>query len=216
MTTIATLRGKIETLRALEAERKFGNVIVPGLPLAPIPDLPPGTTELFSLFARLEGMNFLFKPPRDIRTPEAWRSRLTDDFPLGENLQIGAEIFSRPEHLPGDTEEIEDKAGYGGAPVLMRVADGHVIYIDPEDYIGAYDDPDPSDIEIVTFAPDLATFFDEYVLGEHYPRLVDVVLGAGTADERHRTTGEYLDSWRRLLVASGLARGGERGRDGLA
>jgi hypothetical protein len=205
VTTIVTLRDKIDTLRVLEAERTFGNVIVPGTPLAPIPELPPGTTEVFSLFARLQGSHFLFKPPRDIRTPEAWQARRTDDFPLGENLQVGAEIFSVPEHLPGDTEEMEDKAGYGGAPILMRVADGYVIYIDPEDYIGAYDDPDPSDIPIVTFAPDLATFFDDYVLGENYPRLVEVVLGPGAADERHPRTGEYLDSWRRLLVAAGLS-----------
>ncbi|SNS10905.1 hypothetical protein [Actinoplanes regularis] len=204
MTTIASLRDKLETLRVLEAERGFGNVVVPGAPLAPVDGLPPGTTEVFSLFARLEGVNFLFKPPWDLRTPEAWRSRLTDDFPLGENLQVGAEIVSMPEHLPGDTEEIEDRVGYGGASVMMRVADGHVIYIDPEDYIGAYDDPDPSHTEIVIFAPDLATFFDEYVLGEKYPRLVDVVLGTGTADRRHPRTGEYVDSWRRLLIAAGL------------
>ena len=206
MTTIATLQEKIEALRALEAEREFGNVIVaPGPPLAEIPELPAGTTEVFRQFARLQGSNFLFKPPRQIRSPEAWQARLTDDFPLGENLQVGAEIFSRPEHLPGQTEEIEDKRGYGGAPVLMRIADGHVIYIDPEDYIAAYDDPDPSDILIETFATDLATFFDQYVLGDRYPRLGDVVLGYGSADERHPRTGEYLDSWRRLLAAAGLA-----------
>ena len=205
MTTIATLREKVETLRALEADRRFGNVIVSGRMLAAIPELPAGTTEVFSLFGRLQGSHFLFKPPRDIRTPQAWQARLTDNFPLGENLQVGAELFSRPEHLPGDAEDIEDKAGYGGAPILMRIADGHVIYIDPEDYIGAYDDPNPSDIPIVTFASNLITFFDQYVLGDHYPQLVDTVLGHGAADERHGRTGEHLDTWRRLLVAAGLS-----------
>lgn len=205
MTTLASIGEKIEALRTLEAERGFGNVIAPGTPLAPIPELPVGTTEVFSLFSRLQGAYFLFKPPRSIRSPQAWQSRLTDDFPLGEPLQVGAETFSRPEHLPGQTEEKEDVVGYGGAPIRMSVPDGHVYYIDPDDYVFLFHEPDATDVEIETFAFDLATFFDQYVLGENYPRLVATVIGQGAADRRHRKTGDYVDPWRRLLIAAGLS-----------
>lgn len=201
MTTIAALAEKIEMLRAIEAERRFGNVITPGVRREPIPELPAGTIEVFGLYERLEGSHMLFKPHRYTRSPEAWRARGTDEFPLGENLRVGAELYTMPEYLPGETD---DAAGYGGASVSMWVDGGQIFYIDSENYIGAYDDPDPSDLPVVTFAPDLATFLDRYVLGPEYPRLVDTVIGPGTSQERHPKTGEPFDTWQRLLIAAGL------------
>ncbi|GAA1641837.1 hypothetical protein [Actinoplanes couchii] len=200
-----TLQDKLETLRAVEAEHRFGAVLTPGADLTPIPELPAGTIEVFRLFGRLQGRNFLFKAPRSIRSPEAWAARLTDGFPHGEHLQIGAEIWTQPEHLPGMTEEDEDGSGYGGAQILMSVEDGRVRYIDPDDYIELFSDHDDVDGLIRELAPDLVTFFDRFVLGERYPELVDLVLGEGTADDLHRKTGEYADPWRRLLIAADLA-----------
>ncbi|GAA2542590.1 hypothetical protein GCM10010435_07970 [Winogradskya consettensis] len=205
MTSIATLREKIDLLRAVEAQQRFGTVIGPGAELAPIPALPAGTTEVFSLFGRLEGNYLLFKPPSSIRTPTAWREHTSDNFALGEALVIGAEIFSTPEFRSGENESGEDGMGYGGAPIRMSLADGHVYYIDPENYIFLYKNPDADNVEIEVLAPDLMTFFDRYVLGDQYPRLVEVVIGSQAAEQRHRKTGDHVDSWRRLLIAAGLA-----------
>ncbi|GAA2475528.1 hypothetical protein [Winogradskya humida] len=210
MTTIATLREKLDLLRSVETQRRFGTVIGPGVELAPIPALPAGTTEVFSLSDRLEGNYLLFKPPSSIRTPTAWRERTSDNFALGEALVVGAEIFSNPEFLPGEDESGEDESGedtmgYGGAPIRMSLADGHVYYIDPEDYVFLYKNPDADNVEVEVLAPDLMTFLDRYVLGDQYPRLVEVVLSPEVAEQRHRKTGDYVDSWRRLLIAAGLA-----------
>lgn len=54
--------------------------------------------------------------------------------------------------------------------------------------------------------PDLASFFDEFVLGPRYPDLVTRVLGSAfrdAADRKDRPT----DSWRRLLTTADLLTG---------
>ncbi|HWS32229.1 MAG TPA: hypothetical protein VN408_05735 [Actinoplanes sp.] len=202
---IGSLRAKLDLLRAVEAEHRFGAVLTPGPELAPSTQLPAGTIEVFRLFGRLAGRDFLFKTPRSIRTPQAWADRLHDDFPHGEHLQIGAEIWSRPEHLPGETEEQEDFHSYGGSPVRMRVDDGRIQYIDPDDYIHLFHDHDDADDLIRDLAPDLVTFLDQWVLGARYPDLVTLYLGREVLETRHRRTGEYGDPWRRLLIAASLA-----------
>ncbi|GIM97148.1 hypothetical protein [Paractinoplanes toevensis] len=202
MTTIETLREKIDTLRAVEAERRFGNIIDPGTALEPIGGLPDGTTELFSLFTRLAGSYFYFKTPPQIRTPDAWQEHEPDESPLGDSLEIGYEILSVGGILPDDGPHDDERVG---APIRMSTDDGHVYYLDPEDYIFLYKNPDAGGVDVETFAPDPITFFDQFVLGEQYTRLVEVVLSADAVNRRHRKTGEYSDSWRRLLIAAGLS-----------
>jgi hypothetical protein len=51
--------------------------------------------------------------------------------------------------------------------------------------------------------------FDDYVLGERYPRLHEVVLGMVPVTRRGRR-GRQRDSWMRLLVRSGLVTGYDR------
>ncbi|PZF94781.1 hypothetical protein [Micromonospora deserti] len=193
------IREKLALLRRVEAEHGFGVVIGEPAPLEPIPDLP-GVAETYSLFDRVEGDNFRFAQPAAIRSPAAWAARPVDpDDPMGSPLPIGHEVHSVPPGLRGEIT--------GGAPIYLDVEDLDVYWMEPDDYVFQYEHPD-SDVEFTVIAPGLATFFNEHVFGPGYPELVATVLGPGVRDRRIRTgrhAGEYADSWRRLLVAAGLA-----------
>ncbi|WP_433387900.1 hypothetical protein [Micromonospora sp. KLBMP9576] len=190
---------KLALLRRLEAERGFGVVIGEPVPLEPIPDLP-GVAEVYGLFDRLAGDNFRFGPPEEIRSPAAWAARRVDENdPMGSPLAVGHEVHSIPPRLRGEIG--------AGAPIYLDTEDLDVYWMEPDDYVFQYEHPD-EDVEFTALAPDVATFFDEHVLGPAYPELVAVVLGPGVRDQRLRKgphAGEYADNWRRLLIAADLA-----------
>ncbi|MEU2665232.1 hypothetical protein [Micromonospora sp. NPDC007220] len=193
------IREKLTLLRRLEAEHGFGVVIGEPSPLEPIPDLP-GVAEVYGLFGRLAGDNFRFDPPEEIRSPAAWAARPVDeDDPMGSPLAVGHEVHSIPPRLRGEIG--------AGAPIRLDTEDLDVYWMEPDDYVFQYEHPD-EDVEFTVLAPDVATFFDEHVLGPGYPELVAVVLGPGVRDQRLRKgrhAGEYADNWRRLLIAADLA-----------
>lgn len=196
MSTPAAIADKIETLRALEQRQKFGTIIEPGAPLPELPGLPAGVSEVFSLFRRLEGSNFRFEPPPEITSLEAWTSRThEEDGPLGDWLNIGYELYSVP--------KIARQDGLTGEAIRMHTERGNVYFIESDEYVSLYKDPDWGGAQIEQIAPDVVTFFDQYVLGEKYPQLVAAVIGPGMAGARTKK-GAYQDTWMRLLAAAGL------------
>lgn len=196
MSTVAAIAEKIETLRALEERQKFGTVISPGEPMPDLPGLPAGVAEVFSLFGRAEGSNFRFEPPAEIRSLEAWVNRRTEaDGPLGDWLTIGHELDSVPTFVRAD--------GITGEAVRMHSANGEVYFIESAEYTEWYKDREWEGAEVTRFAPDVVTFFDQYVFGPRYRDLSSAVLGQGSADLRTKKGG-YRDTWMRLLDAAGL------------
>lgn len=193
---LAGIEAKLELLRRTEAEHGFGVAIEDSTAPEPIPELPAGVTEVFRLFHSLTGDYFRFRQPEEIQDPEAWeKRRWNENCPLGDPLIIGLERYGIPPDL---LDEIE-----GGAPVRMDLTDGNVYYVDPDDYVFMYKHVEVEEIPSEDFADDIVAFFDEFVLGERYPRLVEGVLGGHAAAEVDRK-GRPRDNWRRLLIASGL------------
>ncbi|TDB74005.1 hypothetical protein [Micromonospora sp. KC721] len=196
---LARIAEKLELLTRVEAEHGFGVRVEGPAPLEPIPDLP-GVAEVYSLFRRLEGDNFRFQAPKEILTPQAWEEdEVNPDDPMGSPLIVGYEMDSVP---PGLRAEIR-----GGDPIYLDREDLDVYYMESSAYVYQYEHPD-EDVEFTVISPDVATFFDEHVLGPRYPELVAVVLGPAAAEQRLRKgrhAGEYADNWRRLLIAAGLS-----------
>ncbi|MEU2611824.1 hypothetical protein ABZ570_09615 [Micromonospora sp. NPDC007271] len=199
--TLAEIREKIELLRRVEAEHGFGVVIEEAQGLEPIPGLPAGVTEVFSIFRRLQGNYFCFLQPEEIGGRASWegRSPVSSESPLGEALAIGYGIRGIP-------AELLEEMGPAGRQVSVDVAEGYVYYIDGDDLADYYHSGE--DVVVQEFAGDAASFFNDWVLGADYPELVETVLGADAASHRipkGRGAGEYSDTWRRLLVTAGLA-----------
>jgi len=198
---LARIRTRFELLKGLEAEHGHGVTLIDGAPLEPIPEVPEAVIEVFRIIRRIEGSHFRFAQPPEIATPAAFLARPEDNpnDPLGPALAIGCELHSIP---PGLRDDID-----GGEIIRLDLEDGDVYYIDPDDYVFLYEHPD-EDVDIHVFAPDVITFFDEFVLGPRYPELVDTILGPGVRAQRVRKgrfQGQYEDTWLRLLVAAGLA-----------
>ncbi|MFD0899618.1 hypothetical protein [Actinomadura sediminis] len=190
------LRAKLDLIRRVEDEHRFGVVIAGPRPLRPIPELPDGVTEVFGLFSKLAGNFFSFVQPPEIAGPDAWEQRRSDpDCPLGDPLVIGYERYGMS---PETLEDLE-----GGAPIRLDLRQGDVYYCDPDEYIFFYKHAEVEEIDTVDLAPDIVEFFDRFVLGPRYPELVERVLGPHAVTERDRK-GRHRDSWTRLLEASGL------------
>ncbi|MEV4496647.1 hypothetical protein AB0J84_13185 [Micromonospora arborensis] len=196
---LAEIRDKLALLTRLEAEHGFGVVIEGPTPLEPLPDLP-GVAEVYGLVGRVEGDNFRFRPPEEITSPAAWSAYTVDpDDPMGSPLPIGHEVWSIPKGLRSEIP--------GGAAIFLDIEDLEVYWMEPDAYMFQYEHPD-DDVEYTVLAPDLATFFNDWVLGPSYPDLVATVLGPGVRDRRLRKgrhAGEYADNWRRLLITAGLS-----------
>jgi hypothetical protein len=197
---LGEVSAKRELLKRLEAEHSFGVIIEEPVPLEPIPELPFGVIEVFSLFRRVGGTYFHFFQPDEISSADAWSNRAVDpESPLASSLLIGIERYSIPDVARDDID--------GADVVYVDIEDGSVFYLDPDDYADIYKNPDEG-IEVEEFAPDIVTFFNEYVFGAKYPVLVDTILGPGVRERRERKgkyRGQYADSWLRLLVAADLA-----------
>lgn len=194
------IRTKFEQLKAAEAEYNFGVVLVDGAALEPFPGIPRAAFEVFGIIGRIEGSHFRFAQPPELSSVAAFQA-LPDNpnDPLGPALSIGQELHSVPKHLRGEID--------GGKGISYDLEDGDVYHIDPDDYLFLYEHPD-EDVNLHIFAPDIITFFDEFVLGDKYPQVVDTILGPGVRQQRVREgrfQGQYADTWLRLLVAAGLA-----------
>ncbi|MGB2568424.1 hypothetical protein ACPFP2_08240 [Micromonospora citrea] len=196
---LARITEKLELLTRVESEHGFGVRIEGPAPLEPIADLP-GVAEVYSLFRRIEGDDFRFHAPKEILTPQAWAgSEVDPDDPMGSPLIVGYEMDSVPRGL---RDEIR-----GGDPIYLDREDLEVYYMESTAYVYQYEHPD-EDVEYTVIAPDVGTFFDEYVLGPGYPELVAAVFGPAAGELRLRKgrhAGEYADNWRRLLIAAGLS-----------
>ncbi|MFI6260972.1 hypothetical protein [Micromonospora sp. NPDC051006] len=196
---LARIERKLALLRGLAAEHDSGVVIGAPEPLPPLPDLP-GVTEVLSLFSWLEGDNFRFFPPTEVRSPAAWAADVVNpNDPMGSPLTLGAELRSIPPRLRAEIA--------GGGSIYLDRTDLDVYWMEPDDYVHQYKHPD-EDVPFAVIAPDTATFFDQHVLGPGYPELVATVLGPGVRDERlrrGRNAGGYADNWRRLLIDAGLS-----------
>ncbi|MEV4480902.1 hypothetical protein [Micromonospora coxensis] len=195
------IRARFAQLKQVEAEHQFGVTLVDGAPLEPIPGVPEAAVEVFRIVGRIEGSHFRFAQPPELAGPAAFEARPEENphDPLGPALSIGCELHSIPPKLRGEID--------GGEGISLDLEEGDVYHIDPDDYVFLYEHPD-EDVDIHVFAPDIVTFFDEFVLGPKYPELVDTVLGPGVRAERVRKgrfQGQYQDTWLRLLVTAGLA-----------
>ncbi|WP_026400784.1 hypothetical protein [Actinomadura rifamycini] len=191
-----TLRAKLDLIRRVEDEHRFGVDIREPNALEPVPGLPDGVTEVFGLFSKLAGNYFSFVQPAEIAGPDAWEKRSADpDCPLGAPLEIGYERYGMPPEVLEDLE--------GGAPICLDLLTGEVYYRDPDEYIFFYKHVEVEEIDTVDFAPNAVEFFDSFVLGPRYPELVEGVLGPRAVTERDRK-GRPRDSWTRLLDAAGL------------
>ncbi|MGK5521828.1 hypothetical protein ACSNN9_21080 [Micromonospora sp. URMC 107] len=193
------IRTRFARLKELEAEHGFGVVLVDGVPLEPFPGVPEGAFEVFRIIGRIEGSHFRFGQPAEIGSPAALQARSDNPHdPLGPAVSIGCELHSVPPRL---RDEID-----GGESVSLDLEEGDVYHIDPDDYVFLYEHPD-EEVDIHVFAPDVVTFFDEYVLGDKYPQVVDTILGPGVRKQRVRKgrfQGQYADTWLRLLVTAGI------------
>ncbi|WP_119730165.1 hypothetical protein [Thermomonospora amylolytica] len=189
---LSGIASKLDLLRRVEAEHGFGVVLEEPHELEPIPGLPEGVTEVFGLFHRLGGDYFRFRQPAEIAGPRAWAGRHVNPYcPLGNPLPIGCERHG----APADIE--------CGSGIYLDLREGDVYFCDGDDYVFAYKNP-VDVVETTELAPDIVTFFDTYVLGEGYPRLIASVIGAHAVNRRNRR-GRHRDSWMRLLEKSGLA-----------
>ncbi|MEV4754460.1 hypothetical protein AB0J86_04975 [Micromonospora sp. NPDC049559] len=199
--TLAEIRNKLDLLRRVEAEHGFGVLIEEAPPLEAIPGLPAGVTDVFSIVGRLRGSYFWFLPPEQIGSRAAWEGRppAPPEAPLGEALAIGYAVRGIPADLLAEK-------GPAGRQISLDVEEGYVYYIDGDDLADYYHSGE--DVVVQELADNVATFFNEWVLGADYPELVETVLGAEALDHRIRKgedAGEYSDTWRRLLVTAGLA-----------
>ncbi|MEV4199395.1 hypothetical protein [Micromonospora globbae] len=194
------IRTKFEQLKAAEAEHGFGVVLVDGAPLEPFPGVPEAAFDVFRIIGRIEGSHFRFAQPPELAGVAAFQAMPDNpNDPLGPALSIGQELHSVPKRLRGEID--------GGEGISYDLEDGDVYHIDPDDYVFLYEHPD-EDVDIHVFAPDIVTFFDEFVLGDKYPQVVDRILGPGVREQRVRKgrfQGQYEDTWLRLLAATGLA-----------
>ena len=194
------IRATFERLKGLETEHGFGNILVDGAPLEQFPGVPEAAFEVFRIVGRIEGSNFRFEPPSEMRSAAVFRARPDDaNDPLGPALSIGSELYSVPERLRGEIRS--------GAGINLDLEDADVYYIDPDDYVFLYEHPD-EEVDVHVLAPDIVTFFDEFVLGAGYPELVETILGPAVRERRvrkGRCRGQYEDTWLRLLVTAGLA-----------
>ncbi|TDC96588.1 hypothetical protein [Actinomadura sp. 7K507] len=196
---LAEIAAKLDIVRRTEAEHGFGVTIEDPKELEDVPELPEGVTAVFRLFSCLAGDYFCFRQPDVIQNPGAWKWRLTaPGCPLGNPLEIGYERYGIPAAILEDID--------GGAPVRLDMNDGSVYYVDPDDYIFFYKNVEEEEIPSEDFADDVVAFFNDHVLGEGYPRLVEGVLGSRAVTE-HDRRGRHKDSWMRLLSASGLLTG---------
>src|SRR5688500_15100020 len=97
------LRAKLDLVKRVEDEYRFGVEIREPNALEPIPELPAGVTEVFGLFSRLAGDYFNFVQPAEIAGPDAWRWRRPNDHcPLGDPLEIGYERYGLSPDLRDD------------------------------------------------------------------------------------------------------------------
>jgi len=196
---LARIAEKLALLTRVEAEHGFGVRIEGPAPLEPIAELP-GVAEVYSLFRRIEGDDFRFQAPKQILTPQAWAQAEVDpNDPMGSPLSVGYEMSSVPPDLRAEIR--------GGDPIYLDREDLDVYYMESTAYVYQYEHPD-EDVEFTVIAPDVATFFDEHVLGPRYPELIAAVFGPAAVELRLRKgrhAGEYADNWRRLLIAAGLS-----------
>ncbi|KUL30028.1 hypothetical protein [Actinoplanes awajinensis] len=181
-----TISSKLDLLREVEAEHRFGVIIEPPTGVDPFPEAPPGALEAYQLFSRLEGSHLSFRQPAELLSREAWLTRDTNPHcPLGSPVSIGTELVQGP------------------AQIYLDPFDGRVYYIESDYYVllykGSFGDSQLEDGLYVEYAPDLVTFVDEFVLGPRYPELI----GAGSMTWLDKK-GRYRDSWLRLLGAAGL------------
>lgn len=181
---LASLRAKMDRLTALDVPGT--TVERPTAPVADVPGLPAGVGEVYRIIGRLEGSYFRFPTPPSVVSESAWESRPVDDEdPMGNPVEIGFEILGAPPEIDG-------------APIRMDASDGGVYWLDPDDYMFLWENPD-EDVAIEDFAPSLAEFFDAFVLGPRYPELVRTVLGD---DALKRAAAS--DAWTKLLTEAGL------------
>lgn len=186
----------------MEAEHGFGVFIEEQTEtLEPVPDLPGGVVEVFGIFRRLGGNCFRFVQPPEIGSVSAFADRDLDSVPdlLGHPLVIGCAVGAMHPEMVADADI--------GPPIYLDIQDGSVYHLDTDEYVyyvkGAWE----GEIEVEEMAPDIVTFFNDYVLGAGYRSLAQAVPGLGPADHRVRKgrhKGQYTDLWRRLLVAAGL------------
>ncbi|TNY34938.1 hypothetical protein [Thermomonospora catenispora] len=195
---LARIEEKLDLLKRVEAEHGFGVIIEEPRKLEPIPELPEGVTEVFSLFHRLGGDYFRFEQPPEITDRRSWADRpVNPHCPLGNPLSIGCERHGVPEDIDA-----------GNTDICLDLRDGDVYSYLPDDYVFAYKNGEEF-IEVTELAPDIVTFFDVCVLGAGYPRLVESVIGGHALTLRRRRgrrarPGRHRDSWMSLLEASGL------------
>ncbi|GAB2923656.1 hypothetical protein GCM10027280_08430 [Micromonospora polyrhachis] len=197
------IRATFAQLKTVEAECGFGVLLADGTPLEPIPGIPEAAFEVFRIVGGIEGSNFRFEPPPELGSAAVFQANPHDPHdPMGPNLPIGCELHSVPRWLRGEIR---------GEGIYLDLTDGDVYHFDPDEYVFCYEHPD-EDLEIHIFAPDIVTFFDEFVLGPRYLELVDTVLWPGAREHRVRKgrfRGQYEDTWLRLLVTAGVVDGQE-------
>ncbi|KUL28541.1 hypothetical protein [Actinoplanes awajinensis] len=187
MTAVDELREKVGLFRRLAAEHDLDVRIEDPVELPEIPGCPPGLRAAFSDFSLAEGTFFRFRVPPAILDARAWAERPILDYLPVDPVTIGHELW-RARAMGGD-----------------RILEGEGISVDPEQGDVYYADTDTwlrfsegydGDFEAEDLAPDVPTFFTEYVFGPRYPELVTLVLGAGAPEHR--------DSWLRLLRTAGV------------
>jgi hypothetical protein len=200
---LGEIRDKLALLRRVEKDHGFGVVIeAPADPTEPIPGLPTGVADVYSLVGRLQGTYLRFVRPDAVAGPGAWAVReVVGDCPMGDPLTVGQELVS--------TARSPEMSAYGER-VVMDTDDGVVYFLESDAYMWLCRTPD-AEIEFPELAPDIVTFFNDMVLGPGYPRLVDTVLGPRTRLRTNRK-GRYADTWMRLLVSAGLVSAEEAGR----
>lgn len=181
---LASLRAKMARVSGLTV--RGARASGPAAAVADVPGLPEGVSEVYRIIGHLEGTYFRFPTPPEIVSREAWESRpLNDEDPMGNPVEIGYEILGAP-------------PGIDGGPIRMDTDDGGVYWLEPDDYVFLYENPD-EDVAIEDLAPSLAEFLDAFVLGPRYPDLIRAVLGEDAAARAPRA-----DAWTKLLTEAGL------------
>lgn len=200
MTALDELRPKVDAFRRLATERGLDVRIEEPVPLPVIDDCPPGVRAAFSLFSLVEGSFFRFAVPPEILDEQAWLAiPVYEHRPINEVIAIGAELWQSQYQT-----RFQDK--FEGEPIVMDIVRGDVYFADADAWMQVDEAPD-EDFEPHEFAPDVPTFFNDFVFGPRYPELVTTVLGAGSLTHRvgkGPDKGELSDTWLRLLQAAGV------------
>ena len=154
MAGIGEVRTKVSLFKQLADEHELNVGIEDPAPLPVSPDCPPGVGKMFSL---VEGTFFRFRVPEEILSADAWQA-----IPVSDQRGHRRQLWR---------SQTKFRDLFEGEPIVMGTVRGDVHFADADAWMHVDESPD-EEFAPHEFAPDVPTFFNEFVFGPQYPELV--------------------------------------------